>query len=107
MNTKEKYLIAIGVSICIAVFSYGFYVLYVRPPLITVKVYSVFEVTHTENSRGKFTNVYTVGQAQFFFRGDHPIERGKGYIFVYREHQRRWRDLTLISWEEWCPTCPE
>lgn len=114
MNEKERFALMIGVGLCFFVFGWGVFVSQIMKPTYTIEVYEIFEVTHTENNRGKFTNVYTVGQTQFYFRGDHDIDESKSYTFVYQKNGRRWRDLTLLDYweinvlerEEDCPDCP-
>lgn len=72
----------------------------IRKAEYTIEIYDIFEVHHTENSKGHWTNVYTNGSGQFFFRGDHPINESLAYSFTYVENGKRWRDLTLIAYRE-------
>jgi hypothetical protein len=114
MDEKERFALMIGVGLCFFVFGWGVFVTQVMKPTYTVEVYEIFEVDHKSNSRQTLTCVYTYGQGQFFFRGDHDINESKSYTFVYQLNGRRWRDLTLLDYyeinvlerEEDCPDCP-
>ena len=113
--TNEQFYLILGVVLCVCVFVGAFNLRYWNRPIYTIEVYEIFEVVIKSNSRETLTCVYTVGQAQFFFRGEHEINESKAYTFVYKENGKRWRDLTLIEYweinvlerEEDCPTCPE
>lgn len=100
MNQKEKVYLTIGLVICFFVMGNAILVSYFRKPTYTIEVYEIFEVVHVSNSKQTLTCVYTYGQAQFFFRGDHEINESKAYTFVYQENGKRWRDLTLLEYWE-------
>jgi hypothetical protein len=101
IESKQLVFLMIGVVLCGAVFSYGWIVSTTMKPEYTVEIYEIFEVDHTENKAGQpWTNVYTYGKGQFFFRGDHDINASKSYVFMYTKNGKRWRDLTLISHRE-------
>jgi hypothetical protein len=100
---KEKTLAFICV-ICLFGFFFNTLILtYVRKTEYTVEVYDIFEVVYVENVEGGWTCVYTYGQGQYFFRGEHDINASKSYSFTYVENNKRWRDLTLLDYREFTP----
>ncbi len=103
MKRSELIVLTIGLTLCGLVFSHAVLKSTVRKTIYTVEVYEIFEVTHTANKQGDWTNVYTYGKGQFFFRGDHPINESSSYSFTYVKNGKRWRDLTLISYREFIP----
>lgn len=69
--------------------------------IYTIEVYQIFEVVHLTDKQGKdWTNIYTYGQGQFYFRGNHEIDLNKSYSFTYTENGKRWRDLNLLEFHE-------
>lgn len=100
LESKQLVFLVIGVGLCWALFSYAWMVSTILKPEYTVEVYEIFEVDHTESKAGPWTNVYTYGKGQFFFRGDHDINASRSYVFTYTKNGKRWRDLTLISYGE-------
>lgn len=114
-KTSERIFLIVSLLLVGTVFYYACMMSIFAKPTYTIEVYEIFEVDHVENEDGHWTCVYTYGQSQFYFRGDHDINASKSYTFVYQENLKRWRDLTLLDyWEitplvkdEDCPTCPE
>ncbi len=103
MKRSEIIALTVGLTLCALVFSNAILKTTVRKKIYTVEVYDIFEVTHTANKQGDWTNVYTYGKGCLFFRGDHPINESSSYSFTYVENGKRWRDLTLISYREFIP----
>ncbi len=101
MKTSTKTLIAIviGAGLCGVIFSVAVIQSTIRKTEYTSEVYDIFEVVHVNN----YTLVYTYGQCQFYFRGNHPLNASSSYVFTYVENGKRWRDLTLISYREFTP----
>lgn len=97
---KQIIYLTIGIALVSVVFSQALIKTYLNKTEYTIEIYDIFEVTHTENKQGSFTNVYTNGSGQFFFRGDHPINGSRAYVFTFEKNLKRWRDLTLIEYHE-------
>lgn len=95
-SQKQIIFLAIGIGLVGVVGSYAILRSTVRKTEYTVEVYEIFEVNWANN----YTYVYTYGQTQFFFRGDHPINESRSYSFTYVENGKRWRDLTLLDYHE-------
>ena len=102
MNDQHKEILAltVGLGICFVLLSQAVILSNFRKTIYTIEVYDIFEVHHAENTKGHWTNVYTNGSGQFFFRGDHPINDSLSYSFTYTKNGKRWRDLTLIEYHE-------
>jgi len=97
---KQIIYLAIGIGLVSVVFSQALIKTFMKKTEYTIEVYEIFEVTHTSKDRKSWTNVYTNGSGQFFFRGDHPINGSRAYVFTFEKNLRRWRDLTLIEYHE-------
>jgi len=100
-DPRETYAAAASACFVAAIFLYVAVVGYLSPPQHEVVINEVFETTYTVNRQGQeYTNVYTVGQGQYYFRGNHGFEEGHSYRVVYVENMKRWRDLTLLDMVE-------
>lgn len=99
-SQKQIIFLAVGLSLAGIVFSNAFIISNYKKTEYTIEIYDIFEVDHKENQKGQWTNVYTNGSGQFFFRGDHQINESLAYSFTYEKNGKRWRDLTLIEYHE-------
>lgn len=100
-DPRETYAAALSACFVACIFMYVLIVGVLAPPRHTVVINEVFEITYTVNRQGQaYTNVYTVGQGQYYFQGTHSFQIGCSYHVVYVEHSKRWRDLTLLDWVE-------
>ena len=99
MKGKTRFYLIAGVGLCFIVFFNAYMTAIIKKTEYTIEVYEIFEVVHANN----YTLVYTRGQTQFYFRGDHPINASGSYVFTYVENGKRWRDLTLLSYREFTP----
>jgi len=100
-DPRETYAAAASACFVAAIFLYVFIVGVLAPPRHEVVIQDVFDVTHTLDKFGEsWTAVYTVGQGQYYFRGNHGFQIGHSYRVVFHENMDRWRDLTLLDWGE-------
>lgn len=100
-DPRETYAAAASACFVATIFLYVFIVGYMAPLRHEVVIQEIFAVEHTKNRLGEdYTDIYTVGQGQYYFRGNHGFQIGHSYRVVFHENMDRWRDLTLLDWVE-------
>jgi hypothetical protein len=102
MEHKEWIVLCSALALCSIIFISSYLLSTSHRTIYTIEVYEIFDITHTTRRRDgiEFTNVYTYGKGQFYFRGNYDWNISKSYVFTYKETGKRWRDLELIEWRE-------
>lgn len=100
-DPRETYAAVASACFVASIFLYVAIVGILSPPRHEVVIQEVFDVTHPVDKFGEpWTAVYTVGQGQYYFRGNHDFQANHSYHVVYVENMKRWRDLTLLAMVE-------
>jgi len=100
-DPREVYVTAASACLVAVVFAVVFIQGYLAPPRHEVVIQEVWDIDHVQDRDGnQWTNIYTIGQGQYHFRGNHGFQTGHSYRVVFHENMNRWRDLTLLDWVE-------